>query len=57
MPKGLRTTAQTATTITIGWTQVADLTYEVSNNNGTETDYAQCGSNQYAHFHWAKPRD
>ena len=42
VPEVLRATAQTGTTITIGWTQVADLTYEVSNNNGT--DYINVGA-------------
>ena len=33
-PDGLRPTAKTAATITIAWTQVPELTYEVSQDNG-----------------------
>ena len=41
-PTELMATAQTATTIEIVWTQVADLTYEVSKNNGA--DYTDVGA-------------
>ena len=42
VPDGLRSTAETATTIAIAWTQVADLTYEVSKNN--DADYTDVGA-------------
>ena len=35
VPEGLRPTAKTAATIVIVWTQEPDVTYEVSQNNGT----------------------
>ena len=47
MPEGLRPTAKTAATIAIAWTQESDVTYEVSQNNGTS--YTDVGETMDMH--------